>query len=148
MVSSILPKTNENNSTWGTIVVKLNFLVRFLGEMKLPKRHFEINWPLTFCWNRSKDFSWVWDKCMRIKPHHKFFARIGHETTHASSGNKYLFTISKITKSFFSVENWSNLSKKTFLWSIGGSPSFIMGPFYYWNVLKLLISRVCTYFIF
>ena len=74
-------KTNENNSTWGTIVVKLNFFVcflgelkiksvswkieplqyiaiyyngtlsqivfvRFLGELKTPKRHFEIKWPL------------------------------------------------------------------------------------------------------
>ena len=41
----ILPKKNENNSTWGTIVVKSNFFVRFLGELKIPKRHFEINWP-------------------------------------------------------------------------------------------------------
>ena len=24
---------------------KLNFFVRFLGELKIPKRHFEINWP-------------------------------------------------------------------------------------------------------
>ena len=39
-------KTNENNLTWGTIVVKSNFFVRFLGELKIPKRHFEINWPL------------------------------------------------------------------------------------------------------
>ena len=37
---------NENNSTWGTIVVKSTFFVRFLGELKIPKRHFEINWPL------------------------------------------------------------------------------------------------------
>ena len=39
-------KKNENNSTWGTIVVKSNFFVQFLGELKIPKRHFEINWPL------------------------------------------------------------------------------------------------------
>ena len=39
-------KTNENNSTWGTIVVKSNIFIRFLGELKVPKRHFEINWPL------------------------------------------------------------------------------------------------------
>ena len=39
-------KTNENNSTWGTIVVKLIFFCSFLGELKIPKRHFEINWPL------------------------------------------------------------------------------------------------------
>ena len=38
-------KTKENN--WGTIVVWLNFFVRFLEELKIvPKRHFEINWPL------------------------------------------------------------------------------------------------------
>ena len=39
-------KTNENNSTWGTIVVKSIFFIRFMGELKIPKRHFEINWPL------------------------------------------------------------------------------------------------------
>ena len=39
-------KTNENNSTWGTIVVRSNLFVHFLEEFKIPKRHFEINWPL------------------------------------------------------------------------------------------------------
>ena len=41
-------KTNENNSTWGTIVylVMSNFFVRFLEELKTPKRHFEISWHL------------------------------------------------------------------------------------------------------
>ena len=38
-------KTNKNNSTWGTIVVK-SFFYHFLGELKIPKIHFEINWPL------------------------------------------------------------------------------------------------------
>ena len=46
-------KTNENNSTWGTIVVKLISFVRFLGELKITKRHFEINWPLVFVCNRG-----------------------------------------------------------------------------------------------
>ena len=40
-------KVNENNSTWGTIVVKSNFFVCFLGELRIQKRHFEINWPLS-----------------------------------------------------------------------------------------------------
>ena len=39
-------KTNENKSTWGTIVVKSNFFIPYFGELKIPKRHFEINWPL------------------------------------------------------------------------------------------------------
>ena len=39
-------KTNENNSTWGTIVVKSNSFPSFVGELKISKRHFEINWPL------------------------------------------------------------------------------------------------------
>ena len=39
-------KTNENMSTWGIVVVKSNFFVRFLRELKMPKRHFENNWPL------------------------------------------------------------------------------------------------------
>ena len=33
-------KTNENNSTWGTIVVKSNFIVRFLGEIEDIKKNF------------------------------------------------------------------------------------------------------------
>ena len=37
-------KTNKNNSAWGTRAV--NFFFRFLGELKKPKRHFKINWPL------------------------------------------------------------------------------------------------------
>ena len=28
------------------MIVKSNFFVRFLGELKIPIRHFEINWPL------------------------------------------------------------------------------------------------------
>ena len=53
-------KTNENNLTWGTIVVKSNFFVHFLGELKIPKRHFEINWPL-----ESYDclLLWAFEKC-------------------------------------------------------------------------------------
>ena len=39
-------KKNEDNSTWGTIEVKSNFFACFLEELKIPKRHFEINWPL------------------------------------------------------------------------------------------------------
>ena len=53
-------KMNENNLTWGTIVcskVEL-FFVGFLGELKIPKRHFEINWPLptkvSFTWSKIK----------------------------------------------------------------------------------------------
>ena len=38
-------KMNENNSIWGTIV-ESNCFVCFLEEFKIPKRHFEINWPL------------------------------------------------------------------------------------------------------
>ena len=40
-------KTNENNSTSGTIhSSKVDCLVCFLGELKKTKRQFEINWPL------------------------------------------------------------------------------------------------------
>ena len=41
-------ETNENNLTQGTIVIKSNFFVHFLGELKISKRHFKINWPLVF----------------------------------------------------------------------------------------------------
>ena len=39
---------------------KLNFFVCLLGELKIPKRHFEINWPLkknTFLLRHSKDYT-------------------------------------------------------------------------------------------
>ena len=35
-------KKERNNSTWGTRVLKSNLFV----ELKISKRHFEINWPL------------------------------------------------------------------------------------------------------
>ena len=38
-------KTNENKSTWGIIVVKSNFFIRILEELRIPKSPFEINWP-------------------------------------------------------------------------------------------------------
>ena len=43
-------KTNKNNSTWGTIVVRSNFLVHSLEELKIPKRYFKINCPLAKGW--------------------------------------------------------------------------------------------------
>ena len=42
------PPKNEQKKVdliWGIIVVKSNFFVQFLGELKIPKRHFEINRP-------------------------------------------------------------------------------------------------------
>ena len=45
-VGDFLQKTNENKSTWGIIVAKLNSFVHFLEEIDDPKKHFEINWPL------------------------------------------------------------------------------------------------------
>ena len=39
-------KTNKNKSTWGITVLKSNFFVRFLGELRLAKSPFEIISPL------------------------------------------------------------------------------------------------------
>ena len=44
-VFNFLQETNQNQSTWGIIVVKSNLLVHFLEEIDDPKNHFEINWP-------------------------------------------------------------------------------------------------------
>ena len=49
-------KTNKNNSTWGTIVLKSNFFVHVLGELKIPKRHFENKWSNLNL--RSTNASW------------------------------------------------------------------------------------------
>ena len=45
-VFKFFQKTNKNKSTWGIIVVKSNFFIRFLEELRIPKSPFEINWPL------------------------------------------------------------------------------------------------------
>ena len=39
---------NSPNKRTKTIrlVIQSNFFVRYLGELKIPKRHFKINWPL------------------------------------------------------------------------------------------------------
>ena len=39
-------KKDKNKSTWGIIVVKSNFIVGFLEELRIPTRPFEINWLL------------------------------------------------------------------------------------------------------
>ena len=52
-------KTNENNLTWGTIVIKLNFL----GKLKIPKRHIQIKWPLTWCFLKRSQ-NWKKNTCL------------------------------------------------------------------------------------
>ena len=49
-VFNFLQKTNENKSTWGIIVVKLNLFVLFLEETLCWKNHFEFVWPLGAKW--------------------------------------------------------------------------------------------------
>ena len=39
-------KMDENNSTWGIIVVRSNCFVCCLEELRIPRSPFEINWPL------------------------------------------------------------------------------------------------------
>ena len=46
LASSILPKNEWKNSTLLLWSLKSNCLVRFLRELKIPKIHFENNWPL------------------------------------------------------------------------------------------------------
>ena len=46
LVSSNSSKKPENNLTWGAVVVRSNFFVRFSEELKIPKIHFEIKWPV------------------------------------------------------------------------------------------------------
>ena len=40
---------NENKSTWGIIVLKLNSFVHFLEETSAWKNQFEFVWPLVKC---------------------------------------------------------------------------------------------------
>ena len=44
----IFKKKNVNKLTWGIIVAKSNFFVRFLEESRIPKSPFDINWPLVY----------------------------------------------------------------------------------------------------
>ena len=45
-VFNFFQKTNENKSTWGVIVVKLNSFLRFLEEFTAWQFAFEFYWPL------------------------------------------------------------------------------------------------------
>ena len=66
--------------------------------------------------------------CTRVGP--RFFDQVGHETMYASRGNKHFFTKSchlqtyqnykqppkfVLSKAFYCVKNWSNLSEKKIL---------------------------------
>ena len=73
-MSSILPKTNKNKSTCVRYhSSKVKFLRRFLGgELKMPKRHFEVNWPLEM-YRKLYTTSWnFWPQCVCYR---KAFAR-------------------------------------------------------------------------
>ena len=52
-MSSILPKMKEKNLVWCAVVVKLNVFF-FSWELKIPKRHFEINWLLQREFDKSQ----------------------------------------------------------------------------------------------
>ena len=78
-------KTNENNLTWGTIVVKSNFFVRFLGEFKIPKRHFEFNWPLLRQQTSQKLLLIGWKKSRRLK-----FPSNEHTTVRQKTGRNLI----------------------------------------------------------
>ena len=58
-VFNLSQKTNKNKSTYGIIVVKSTFFVRFLGESRIPKSQFEINWPFIFIQIRIKETVWT-----------------------------------------------------------------------------------------
>ena len=45
VLNSPKKRTKTSRLEVPSIVVKLNCFVRFLGELKIPKRHFVINWP-------------------------------------------------------------------------------------------------------
>ena len=45
-VFNFFQKTNENNLTWGIIVVNLNLFILFLEETSAWKNHFNFVWPL------------------------------------------------------------------------------------------------------
>ena len=47
MVSSFLPKNKLENFDFCPSPLGQTFFIHFLEELKIPKRHFEINWPLT-----------------------------------------------------------------------------------------------------
>ena len=69
-------KKNKNKWTWGIIVVKSNFLVHFLRELRIPKSPFEINWPLATIlvvtckncsWNWKQLWSQLFDSCSNVQ---------------------------------------------------------------------------------
>ena len=66
-VFKFFQKTNENKSTWGILVVKLNFFVPFLEELRIPKSPFEIHWLLAkYYWMSCFDFTYVTEELKEI----------------------------------------------------------------------------------
>ena len=50
------------------LVVKSNFFVRFLGELRIPKSSFEINWPLVkyiVMEQPEEMYHWIGDKQLK-----------------------------------------------------------------------------------
>ena len=45
-VLNFFQNTNENKSTWVIMIVKSNFFIHFLEELRIPTSPYEINWPL------------------------------------------------------------------------------------------------------
>ena len=50
MVSSIFTKNKRKQFDLRYHISKVELICSFLGELKIPKRHFEMNWPLAHTW--------------------------------------------------------------------------------------------------
>ena len=66
-----IKKTNKNNSSWEYHSSKSNFFVHYFGELKTPKRHFKINWPLAIPVHRTihgRLYKWIctWIRHMQL----------------------------------------------------------------------------------
>ena len=138
MLSSILPK-NEQKQLWLEVPYcsKVEFFVRFLGEFKIPKRHFEIIRPLVMthqfmlkyvCVEMLHDFVYlIWGIYARfgswLTLRNSFFHKIYLEVTSFSSDTAISSLFSRATTPWFSgIGFWSKLSIVSRLFSSNPLP--------------------------
>ena len=124
------PKT-QTKTIRLVVVVKSNFFVHFLGELKIPKKHFKINWPL-YHWL----LFWLDDGIMVLMesydPNSKPFGKIAFCCYYWCPSFSYSYSIHMFISHIFGHEflfGWHRAvkeKKKEYFWA-----TYLGGFFYY-----------------
>ena len=99
-------KTNENKSTWGIIVLKSNFFVHFLEELRIPRSPFEINWPLASLTYSTSSIPMKLLCCQyRIN---NVILKLQKEESNDLWTKKYFFTNRSVQNWPYLIEKWTS----------------------------------------